>query len=83
MDQIFQLAGAALILVAFIATQRDALSPHSIVYLTLNLLGSIVLTGVALYGQDWGFLMLEVVWAVVSAWSLWQVARGRTPTAAH
>jgi hypothetical protein len=83
MDQIFQLVGAGLILVAFIAAQRDAMSPHSAVYLTLNLLGSIVLTGVALHGQDWGFLLLEFVWAVVSAWSLWKLSRGQTPTAAH
>jgi hypothetical protein len=83
MDQIFQVAGAALILVAFIAAQRDAMSTHSVVYLTLNLVGSLVLTGVALHGKDWGFLLLEVVWAGVSAWSLWQLSRGRTPTAAH
>ena len=83
MDQIFQLVGAALILVAFIAAQRNAMSPHSVVYLALNLAGSLVLTGVALHGRDWGFLMLEIVWAVVSAWSLWQLSRGRTPTAAH
>lgn len=83
MDQIFQIAGAALILVAFVAAQRDAMSPHSVVYLALNLVGSLVLTGVALHGQDWGFLMLEAVWAVVSAWSLWRVSRGQTPTAAH
>jgi hypothetical protein len=83
MDQLFQIAGAALILVAFIAAQRNAMSPHSTVYLALNLVGSIVLTGVALHGQDWGFLMLELVWAVVSAWGLWQVARGRPPSAAH
>jgi len=83
MDQIFQVAGAALILTAFVAAQRNAMSPHSAVYLALNLVGSIVLTAVALHGQDWGFLALEAVWAVVSAWGLWQLARGQTPTAAH
>jgi hypothetical protein len=83
MDQIIQVAGAALILVAFVAAQRNAMSPHSAVYLTLNLVGAIVLTGVALHGRDWGFLMLEVVWATVSAWGLWQLSRGRAPTAAH
>jgi hypothetical protein len=83
MDQILQLVGAVLILVAFISAQRNAMSPHSVVYLALNLVGSIVLTGVALHGRDWGFLMLEVVWAAVSAWGLWQVTRGRTPSAAH
>jgi len=83
MDQLLQVAGAALILVAFIAAQRNRMSTHSVVYLTLNLVGSIVLTGVALHGRDWGFLLLEVVWAAVSAWGLWQRSRGRPPTAAH
>jgi hypothetical protein len=83
MDQIFQVAGAALILVAFIAAQRNAMSPHSAVYLALNLVGSIVLTAVALHGQDWGFFALEFVWAVVSGWGLWQLTRGQMPTAAH
>lgn len=83
MDQVFQIAGAALILIAFIAAQRDAMSPHSVTYLVLNLVGSLVLTGVAIHGQDWGFLLLEAVWSVVSAWSLWKVTRGQTPSAAH
>jgi hypothetical protein len=83
MDQILQIVGAVLILVAFVAAQRNAMSPHSVIYLALNLVGAVVLTGVALHGRDWGFLMLEVVWAAVSAWGLWQLSRGRPPTAAH
>jgi hypothetical protein len=83
MDQIFQIGGAILILAAFMAAQRGSMSPHSAVYLVLNLVGSLILTGVAIHGQDWGFLLLEAVWAVVSAWGLWLVSRGRTPTAAH
>jgi hypothetical protein len=83
MVQVFQIGGAILILVAFMAAQRNAMSPHSVVYLVLNLVGSVVLTGVALHGRDWGFLLLEVVWAVVSAWGLWQLSRGQAPTAAH
>jgi hypothetical protein len=83
MDQIFQMAGALLIMLAFVAAQFNALSPHSVVYLVFNLVGGIVLTGVALHGHDWGFLMLEIVWTVVSAWGLWNLARGREPTAAH
>jgi hypothetical protein len=83
MEQIAQVAGAVLILVAFIAAQRDVWSPHSLLYLWLNLVGSVVLFVVALIGSDWGFLLLEVVWAIVSAQSLVQVLRGRAPTAAH
>jgi uncharacterized membrane protein YccC len=66
MEQLLQLAGAALILVAFIAAQRGTLSPQSLAYLVLNLVGSVVLAVVALLGADWGFLLLETVWAAVS-----------------
>jgi hypothetical protein len=81
-DQIFQVGGAVLILAAFMAAQRGSMSPHSAVYLALNLAGALILTAVALHGRDWGFLLLEVCWAAVSAWSLVRVLRGETPTAA-
>lgn len=83
MDQAFQLLGAVLIVVAFAALQRDMLAPHSRIYLGLNLVGSVILTGVAIDGRDWGFLLLEVVWALVSAWGLLQVLRGRQVDTAH
>lgn len=83
MDQVVQVAGAVMILAAFIAAQRGALSPHSIVYLVLNLAGSSILTVLALIGSDWGFFLLEAVWALVSLWSLSQVLRGQTPAASH
>jgi hypothetical protein len=83
MDQVLQIAGAVLILAAFVAAQKDTLSPHSLAYLALNFVGSAVLTGVALHDSDWGFFLLEVVWAAVSLWGLVQLARGRPPRAAH
>ncbi len=83
MDQIIQVAGAILILLAFVAAQAGRVSPHALSYIVLNLVGSLVLTVVALLDSDWGFLLLEVVWAAVSAWSLMQLARGRQPSTAH
>lgn len=83
MDQILQIAGALLILVAFAALQRGTMKPNEPVYLALNLVGSVVLTAAAIVDFDWGFLLLEVVWALVSAWGLIQLARGRTPGPAH
>jgi hypothetical protein len=83
MDQIVQIVGALLILVAFTAAQAGSVSPHARSYLVLNLVGSVILTGVAVYEFDLGFLLLEAVWAIVSLWGLIQLARGRTPGAAH
>jgi hypothetical protein len=79
MDQILQIAGAILILVAFAANQRGAMSPHSRVYLTLNLVGSLVLAVVALLDEDLGFLLLEGVWAIFSAIGLLKAMRGTPP----
>ena len=65
-----QIAGALLILAAFTAAQAGRLNPHSGAYLVLNLVGSSVLAYDALHGEEWGFLLLEFVWALVSAWGL-------------
>ncbi len=61
-----QIAGSALVLVAFIAGQADRLTPHSLTYLTLNLIGSIALAASAIAESQWGFLVLETVWSAAS-----------------
>jgi hypothetical protein len=83
MDQIVQIVGAILILVAFMAAQFGWTSPQSLWYLVLNLVGSVVLTWLAWHERQYGFLLLEAVWALVSAWGLIQLHRGRPPAAAH
>jgi len=59
------------------------LDQSSRLYLVLNLIGSAILAVLAWYESQLGFLLLEVVWALVSAWSLGQVLRGRQPAAAQ
>lgn len=83
MDQVTQVAGALLILVAFAAAQFGWMSLESRVYLTLNLVGGAVLAWLAWDDRQWGFLLLETVWTLVSGWGLIRSLRGQQPAAAH
>jgi hypothetical protein len=75
MDQVIQVVGALCILAAFAAVQLGRMRVDSRVYLVLNLVGSAILAFLALDQQQWGFVLLETVWALVSAWSLLRPAR--------
>jgi hypothetical protein len=74
---VLQVCGSVLVLVAFALSQRDMLSTSSVTYLVLNVVGSAVLAVLALHERQWGFLLLETVWAVVSAASLAGTLRRR------
>jgi membrane-bound ClpP family serine protease len=69
-DQVVQVVGALLILAAFAALQFDRIRPDSRLYLALNLVGSAILAVLAVRASQWGFVLLEGVWAIVSAWGL-------------
>jgi hypothetical protein len=79
MDQLVQIVGALLILVAYAAAQFGAMSPHSRSYLILNLIGSAILAVLAAVESLWGFLLLEVFWAAVSLWGLIRILAAGTP----
>jgi hypothetical protein len=83
MDQVIQIAGALLILSAYAAAQFGALNQHSRAHLTLNLIGAAVLAVLAWEAAQWGFLLLEGVWALVSLWGLIQAQRGQPPGEVH
>ena len=70
-------------LVAYSAALFGKLDQTSLTYLVMNLVGSATLAVLALIGEQFGFLLLEGVWALVSAWSLGQLLRGRRPAAPH
>ena len=80
MGAVIQVAGALLILIPFVLTQFRMLRTHSWPYLIMNAVGSGVLCVNAYLGAQWGFVLLEGVWALVSLWGLFMLLRGQTPT---
>ena len=65
--QLVQILGSLLILVPFGLSQTGRLESRSRSYLLLNLAGSLTLAGDAAVTSQWGFLLLEGAWAIVSA----------------
>ena len=74
MFQAVQVAGALAILLAFLGAQAGWVDQRSAAYLGLNLLGSGILGVQAGMQKQWGFLLLEGAWALISAAGL--VLRG-------
>lgn len=70
MEQIIQVAGALLVLSAFVLSQWGRLSTTSQAYLVLNLGGAGILAVLAAAHGQLGFLLLEGVWALVAAFGL-------------
>jgi hypothetical protein len=73
MAQVIQIIGALVILGAFAANQLGEMRTDSRLYLLLNLVGSVVLCILAVAEGQLGFILLEGVWAAVSAWSLFVI----------
>lgn len=73
MMQAIQIAGALCVLAGFAGAQFGWMGTRSRAYLVLNLVGSAILAVLAALDSQFGFLLLEGVWAVVSAWGLVKV----------
>jgi membrane-bound ClpP family serine protease len=74
-ELLVEVTGAILILLAFALAQFRGLDRHGSPYLMLNLVGAAVLAVVAAIHRQWGFLLLQGVWALIALWSLRGLAR--------
>ena len=83
MYDVVQIAGSLLILAAFVAGLGGRMEQSSYAYLALNAIGSAVLTVTAVISREWGFIMLEGVWAAASVYSIVRKARGKQVAASH
>ncbi|WP_448616606.1 CBU_0592 family membrane protein [Modestobacter sp. URMC 112] len=76
-EQVVQVTASLLILIPFVLVQAGRLTASARSYLVSNLVGSATLAVDAALGRDWGFLLLEGVWAVVSLAGLVSALRPR------
>ena len=64
--QLISLAGAFLILLAYLGNTRNWFGPKDRAYNTMNLLGGLLLFWIALVDRRAGFMVLELTWALLA-----------------
>ena len=73
-SQAIQIAAGVLVVSAFAGLQLKLVDPFRVPYLALNLVGTAALTAIAVGGQQFGFVLTNGVWAVVSLLGLLRLA---------
>ena len=74
--QAISVIGALLILGAFAANLLQWMNTSNLWYSLLNFVGSAILMVIALLDQQFGFILLEGTWALVSLWGIIAALRG-------
>ena len=75
MESVLQVVGAVCILAAYIAAQYRLLTQEHLAYLLCNLVGAAILAGIAYHEGQWGFLLLEGTWTLISLRGVLQWSR--------
>ena len=84
MIQAISILGALAILIAYAANQFGWTDASNLRYQLANLLGSGILTVIAVIEVQFGFILLEGAWTLMSLWGIVQILRGKPPEgAAH
>lgn len=68
--QLIQIVGALLNMGAFALLHFEIAPSSALRYLIPNWLGSVLLVVSAYVDHQWGFLMLESAWVVVTGWAI-------------
>ncbi len=81
--QTISLIGAALLLIGFVAMQMRRMRSDGALFNALNFGGSGLLAWVAIHDRRAGFIILEVVWALVSLPPLFKAMKRRASAPAQ
>lgn len=81
MQQAIGVLGALLILIPFGASQLDRLRTSSLSYQLMNLVGAGILTAIAVLERQYGFILVEGGWTLMSIVGLHRVLTGAATSA--
>ena len=70
LEQIVEVAGAVMILAAYGLAQFAGLDRHGRPCLSLNVIGGVILAILAGSSRQWGFFLLQTIWALIALWGL-------------
>lgn len=71
--QLISVAAALVVLFAYWMQQQGRWAAQNRWYLACNAVGTLILTVVAWVGTQWGFVLIEGIWAMLSFRSLLRV----------
>lgn len=78
--QTISIVGALAILLAFAADQFGWINPRKISYQALNIAGAGILAVIAVIQVQYGFILLQGVWTLISIWKLISILGSDTET---